>query len=490
MAEYGDNSTRWPLTYIDAVGTKKGQESTGEFYTTTQTKVDADGNKYTITSVYEDQWGIGPVNHRFIGTIDSRYPDSFVSKQDGAENARSSGLYSSGTVSQIAYFSSQEGMRKIRLMSEGVTKEALRDYYMSKEGGNLSALEAGNKARKEWAIINGKDPTLIEDYTDSSDVAKPTRPPQQYFRLTGLPKQETQRDEMAGKPGQTLIYPQDHAQGDFDFIKIIPIEYIPMLQAGQDFNDMRRSLSVKQRYLRKEKVVGSTMFLPMVPGISESNATDWGGGTINPLQIAAGQIAANTITTWGNAKGIGDIGKGITEAAQSTVQAGQAMINNPATKAFITAYFAGKAVGTNLTARAGIVVNPNLEVLFNGPQLRTFQYNFKFTPRDDREAKTVKTIIKVCKKGMAPKRRDAQIFLNVPAVFKIKYLMRGREEHPFLNKIKPCAMTSFNVDYTPEGSYMTYGDGSMTSYNVQMNFAELEPIYINDIQIDSEDIGY
>jgi hypothetical protein len=91
---------------------------------------------------------------------------------------------------------------------------------------------------------------------------------------------------------------------------------------------------------------------------------------------------------------------------------------------------------------------------------------------------------------MAPKRRKAQIFLNVPSVFKIKYLMRGQVEHPFLNKIKPCAMTSFNIDYTPEGSYMTYGDGSMTSYVVNMNFAELEPIYNNDVQIDSDDMGY
>ena len=324
------------------------------------------------------------------------------------------------------------------------------------------------------------------DITDPNRATKKNDPPQVTFALTGIPKQETQRDEMAGKPGQTLIYPQDHAQGDFDFIKIVPIEYIPMLQAGQTFNDMSKSLSIKQRYLRKERVVGSTMFLPMVPGISESNATDWAGDTINPIQIAAGQVAANAISNLGK----GAFGEAAQGLMSDTGAAAQSMISDPRTKAFITAYFAGKAVGANLTARAGIVVNPNLEVLFNGPKLRTFQYNFKFTPRDDREAQTVKTIIKVFKKAMAPKRRAAQIFLNVPSVFKIKYLMRGKVEHPFLNKIKPCAMTSFNIDYTPEGSYMTYGDGSMTSYAVNMNFAELEPIYNNDVQIDSDDMGY
>ena len=68
--------------------------------------------------------------------------------------------------------------------------------------------------------------------------------------------------------------------------------------------------------------------------------------------------------------------------------------------------------------------------------------------------------------------------------------MQGKKEHPFLNKIKPCAMRGFNVDYTPGGSYMTYGDGSMTSYQVSMQFAELEPIYNDDVEVDSPDMGY
>ena len=370
--------------------------------------------------------------------------------------------------------------------------DAERKYFTSSTGkkivtNNSEQTLFENKYNAE--IAAGKDPEearkIAEEYAGSSTKEEST--PQVNFRLTGVPKQETQRDEMAGKPGQTLIYPQDHAQGDFDFIKIVPIEYIPMLQAGQTFDDMRRSLSVKQRYLRKERVVGSTIFLPMVPGISESNATDWSGDTINPIQIAAGQVAASAIVSAGKGK-FGEAAAGMVANTGAAVQ--NMMSESETMKTFLTAYFAGKAVSANLTGRAGIVVNPNLEVLFKGPQLRTFQYNFKFTPRDDREAQTVKTIIKVFKKAMAPKRREAQIFLNVPSVFKIKYLMRGKVEHPFLNKIKPCAMTSFNIDYTPEGSYMTYGDGSMTSYVVNMNFAELEPIYNNDVQIDSEDMGY
>ena len=447
MAEVGNQNTNQTTITIPGDKGLFGNDKKSRIYTVT----DTDTGEITVYD--DDKWVMG------AGWGDTKIGSYNPKTQQWTFNKDANDA-------ERKYFTSNTG-RKI------VTNNSQQTLFKSKYDAEIAAGTDPEEARK---IANGY----------SGSVTKEEKAPQVAFALTGIPKQETQRDEMAGKPGQTLIYPQDHAQGDFDFIKIVPIEYIPMLQAGQTFKDAKRALSIKQRYLRKERVVGSTMFLPMVPGISESNATDWAGDTINPIQIAAGQVAANAISNLGK----GAFGEAAQGLMSDTGAAAQSMISDPRTKAFITAYFAGKAVGANLTARAGIVVNPNLEVLFNGPKLRTFQYNFKFTPRDDREAKTVKTIIKVFKKAMAPKRRAAQIFLNVPSVFKIKYLMRGKVEHPFLNKIKPCAMTSFNIDYTPEGSYMTYGDGSMTSYAVNMNFAELEPIYNNDVQIDSDDMGY
>ena len=60
----------------------------------------------------------------------------------------------------------------------------------------------------------------------------------------------------------------------------------------------------------------------------------------------------------------------------------------------------------------------------------------------------------------------------------------------FLNKIKMCALQSFDVQYTPDGSYMTYEDGSMTSYQVSMSFGELNPIYQEDYDTDTRSMGY
>ena len=50
-----------------------------------------------------------------------------------------------------------------------------------------------------------------------------------------------------------------------------------------------------------------------------------------------------------------------------------------------------------------------------------------------------------------------------------------------MNKFKPCACTNFAVNYTPDGSYMTYrGEPSMTSYQLTMSFGEIEPIYSDE----------
>ena len=315
------------------------------------------------------------------------------------------------------------------------------------------------------------------------------------------PNPGTTADETAFAIEPILKYPQDHSSQEYDFIKIIPMEYVPALttkKVGDAFNTLRGTApgdimgfrNINERYRRINKV-GSTVFLPMVPDIQESNSVDWGSDTLSPIQAAAGQIAAGAISTLASARNATEVGKAAAGVVGNVTGGAQQLINTPGVSNWLKTYFAGKAVNANLLKRAGIAINPNLEVLFNGPQLRTFTYNFRFTPRDREEARIVRKIIKVFKKTMAVKRRD-KVFLGVPAVYKIQYIFNtGFRDHPFLNKIKPCALSSFNVSYAPDGSYMTYEDGSMTSYNVQMKFDELEPVYNDDINdVDDPTTGF
>jgi len=275
-----------------------------------------------------------------------------------------------------------------------------------------------------------------------------------------------------------LRYPLSN-DGNFDYLKITCFEYVSSnlgnLGAG---NISTRSATERITSSASERKTSTlfTVALPMQPGISESNSVGWGEDRLNALQIAGANIAGDAIQDFGSL----NIGQGFKDFVSNIKQAAGTTLSGMS-ESDIIAYFAGQSVGANIFTRGtGQVLNPNLELLFTGPNLRTFNYSYRFTPRNEKESSTVKEIIRKFKKHMAPKRVEPNLFLKTPDVFKLKYIYANGDQHPFLNNIKVCALTGFSVDYTPDNSYMTYGDGSMTSYQVNMQFNELDPIYQND----------
>lgn len=270
--------------------------------------------------------------------------------------------------------------------------------------------------------------------------------------------------------GPTFLKYPIRNEGNFDFLKITCLEYVASGFVGNTSN-----ISLQEANTRITKSLG-TVALPMQPGISESNSVGWGNDTLNALQIAGANLAGGAINDFGSL----NLSEGFSNFVSNFRQMSGQALSGLSDRDIIT-YFAGQAVGANIFTRGtGQVINPNLELLFSGPNLRTFNYSYRLTPRDAAEANTIKSIIKFFKKNMAPKKESPGLFLKTPNVFKLKYIFANGDQHPFLNNIKVCALTSFTVDYTPDGSYMTYGDGSMTSYQISMQFNELDPIYHND----------
>jgi len=302
---------------------------------------------------------------------------------------------------------------------------------------------------------------------------------------------------------QFLVYPLNTDPDDvFDYLQIVGYEYIPGMESKDwswEFgNNSKRSddageytdetssygtLSTpSQRYTpeARKKNILATVRLPMTSGISEANSVNWGNGdTLNSLQRGAANIASAGIAAVGGQ----ETWEKFFGESKSELKKMFGDIDDNQIKAF----FAGQAVGANIFTRGtGMVLNPNLELLFNGPNLRTFQYTYNFTPREPAEAANIKNIIRFFKQNMAPKRSDNGTFLESPNIFQLKYLSGG-EEHPFLNNIKLTALTGFNVNYTPSNQYMTYAENkSMTSYQVQMTFNELEPVLFNDFNDDAD----
>lgn len=242
-----------------------------------------------------------------------------------------------------------------------------------------------------------------------------------------------------------------------------------------------------ERDFNKIKINGSVT-MSIQPSISDLNYVRWNPSEMGPIATSAADSSLTFIEE--GAAGLESIKDKI---------AGTLGAEGPAIAKAIIASAAGQASGAKglLTRVTGAMFNNNLELLFQGPELRQFTFTFKLSPRYKGEADDVKKIIRFFKQGSAVQRTTSNLFLKSPNVFRIKYL-NGNEDHKSLNRMKECALVSCGVDYTPTGSYMTFTDedASMVSYTLSLTFNELEPIYEDEYQIlddgtnDKAGIGY
>lgn len=266
-----------------------------------------------------------------------------------------------------------------------------------------------------------------------------------------------------------LYYPSNIRDTTSDVIKFTMIRYGTKTYQEKNFSLSSRTLP------EGEKEIKGSVTMSIQPTIGDTNYANWGGLDMGMLGTAAGAAALEIIDT-------GSV-EGLANKLTNVVNVEGTALKN----AIITAAVQ-EAAGTKglLTRLTGAMFNNNLELLFQGPQLRQFPFTFKMSPRSKDESEQVKEIIRFFKQGGAVQRSTTNLFLKSPNIFKIQYLYRGPDgdDHKYLNRIKTCALTSCSVDYTPTGSYMTYEDGgSMVSYTLTLQFNELEPVYEDEYQI-------
>ena len=253
------------------------------------------------------------------------------------------------------------------------------------------------------------------------------------------------------------------------------------------------------------KILGN-IILQMPSNIQDGNAVDYGESKMNTLIGAAAGAIGSVINKSGEA--INELVKGDQEGAKnkmaelsgdlkktlgadsSLMDAAAQFTTAKATSAALGALGGNVSTAQLLARETGNIFNPNMELLFNGPTLRSFNFSFKMTPRSPSEAEECKNIIRSFKLNMAPKTKNtgsiggSGVFLKTPNVFELRYKKGGRE-HPFLHKFKQCFLTNISVNYTGEGVYTTYDDATPVSMNLDLTFKELEPIY----DVDYDDAG-
>ena len=279
-----------------------------------------------------------------------------------------------------------------------------------------------------------------------------------------------------------LKYPETlNVNQDTLRIAILKFEGRQFAKANADGTGGKLAFADRSSWTKRS--IGSVV-LPVPTAVSDSNSASWGEDKMNAGQMMASEIAMQAIT--------GGVGTGI-DAAEKALDAGT-MQGKDEVKDALKQYFVGQATGVKgiLARTEGKIINPNMELIFNSPQLRDFSFTWKMSPRSEAESIVIKKIIRMFKQSMAPKKTEAELFLRAPNTYKLQFIHAAtRKEHDFLPLIKECAMTGFNVNYTPDGNYATYRNSAMVAVELSFTFKELEPIFNNDYGNDGDSsIGY
>ena len=267
------------------------------------------------------------------------------------------------------------------------------------------------------------------------------------------------------------------------------------------------------------------VILPMPQSFEEKREVQYGEDTMNTLAagltqqvlnnpgpLIGGGVAGGVVgvigALLGNKGGNSSVGlSGIGGAARTGIQimalkeASQAL-STPEGKGLLNSVVSSnilKAAGMNVAAEtilargAGIVPNPNMELLFRSPLLRNFGLAYRLTARSQDEAREIREIIRFFKQGMSPRNSNtgSNFFIRTPNVFGVEFKTTGNKRNISLPKFKVCALRGFSTDYSPDKMWAAYDDGQPVSVTIVMEFGELTPIYSGDFEnLPPEDIGY
>ena len=295
----------------------------------------------------------------------------------------------------------------------------------------------------------------------------------------------------------SAVYPVNQNAAQSRMVISIQQYQIPDVFAADNSSSVLSGADLSYRDPKKIVTKG-TVTLPMPSNLTEANQTGWGENSMSSLAAGLMDPAVKAVSTAAEGNLYG--------AAQVTVQAAQDIFrgDTPAKKTIQqlltlnAASAAIKKLGVQIDAEAyraratGTVINPNLELLFNGPKLRVFNFSYRLVARSVPEAKQIRKLIKIFKKAMAPKRSvkgSNQFFLGAPDVFRIDFKF-GKGTNKYLPSLKTCALTNFSANYTGDGFYSSYVDGQPLSVDINLVFAELTPIYNDHYNMSEDGVGF
>ena len=230
------------------------------------------------------------------------------------------------------------------------------------------------------------------------------------------------------------------------------IQHLDVASVSSVYKDAAFS---RRKTPKPKKAGGSTAFLKRAPTVRLDTAialymppqatyinqfnyvdTEIGSGAAAAVdaygQIMGGQATAEVIGST-----MKRLGEGLSEGMMKTAAGAVGAI--PGLQGTREAYEAAQ----------GAIIADRMELAFKGLNKRKFQFQFKFLPKNKREADEVRNIIFAFRANAAPEfvggNRQGRK-MRVPNTFDIQYMYDGNENQ-YLQKISTCVLENITVTY-------------------------------------------
>ena len=278
-------------------------------------------------------------------------------------------------------------------------------------------------------------------------------------------------------------------------------------------------------FSRAETLTPIVLYMP--EDISSSYKTNWTGKAFS--NIARDAMEAASAEGWGKIDGLA---RGVDSLMKRSKALAGAQAIRTATQKITGDTLSNDDVFGGIS---GVILNPNAEMLFSGTEFRNFSLNYKLVPRNEDEARAIRQIISTFKQAMLPSHStagaDASVFgtatgvnaigdeatkngrefstgsvnmteragwdfwgwagtggvqsldnafIAVPNLCNVAF-MSGSGLNPHVPQYKMCAITNVDVNYTPDGAWATYGDGSPVAIQLTVSFQETKLLFAEDV---------
>lgn len=223
------------------------------------------------------------------------------------------------------------------------------------------------------------------------------------------------------------------------------------------------------------KIDKGIIFLPMPLDVSVNYNAGWSGRDLNFVEYFIRH--QDYYKQFPNQEG-----KNLPTRALNFLAAGATV---SASESLISAFTGGENVSRamGIMQAAGKVLNPYRELMYDGPSLRMFKFDWTLSPKNEKESKTIYDIIYLLKKSLHPITSGKSIeesivweypdYVDVVFVTKVDSSITEVNEqvtNPYLFEIKKCAISNLSVRYDNK----FHNDGSPSAVSIELTLMETE----------------